>query len=180
MLGSSSPRRQDILKIVQLPFERRIPDVDESQVQLQDPIEKVATLAKLKNDDLQILDRQEVILTADTVVSFNHRIFEKPNSKTEAFAMLKALSGTVHTVYTGVMLRSVHCERAFVEKTDVEFWTLNDQEINSYLETNDAYDKAGGYGIQSLGAQFVKKINGDYYNVMGLPISHILQKLKAF
>ena len=94
--------------------------------------------------------------------------------------MISALSGNEHEVFTGVLIRSFDDEVAFVERTVVEFWPLSDQEIEGYVSTDEPYDKAGAYGIQSIGAMFVKKINGDYYNVVGLPISQVVRKLRNF
>ncbi|MDX8044422.1 Maf family protein [Gracilibacillus sp. S3-1-1] len=180
ILASSSPRRQELLKQVHIPFTIRKPDVDESQITITDPAEKVKQLALRKGRQVPIQNNNEVILAADTIVAFENNIFEKPKSKLDAYQMLQKLSGNTHEVYTGVMLRSTNKELLFTECTTVHFWTLTDEEIDAYLATNDAYDKAGGYGIQSVGAMFVKGINGDYYNVVGLPLSTVVRQLRDF
>ncbi|WP_404458463.1 Maf family protein [Oceanobacillus kapialis] len=180
ILGSSSPRRQELLKQVHLPFFIRKPNIDESQVTTQDPVEKVKQLAIRKSQALPLQDEKEVILTADTVVSYQQQIFEKPNSKEAAFHMISTLSGKTHEVYTGVMIRSASQESVFVERAEVTFWPLTQQEIEWYVATDDPYDKAGAYGIQSLGAMFVKSIRGDYATIVGLPISKVIRELRGF
>ncbi len=180
ILASSSPRRQELLKQVNIPFQIRTANVDESVIQTTNPIEKVKQLAELKGQAIPFQHKNEVILAADTIVAHNERIFEKPKDKEEAYYMMSTFSGNSHDVYTGVLIRSDEKEVIFVEKTKVEFWPLTDEEIKWYISTDDPYDKAGGYGIQSLGSIFVKQIVGDYYNVMGLPISKVVRKLRDF
>ncbi|WP_277678050.1 Maf family protein [Gracilibacillus dipsosauri] len=180
VLASSSPRRQELLKQVEIPYTLRAPNVDESQIASKDPAEKVRKLALLKGRHVTLQEDEEVILAADTVVSYNNQILEKPKNKEEAYRMIATLSGNVHEVFTGVMIRSFDNEVAFVERTEVEFWTLSEEEINWYLSTNDPYDKAGAYGIQSIGAIFVKQIIGDYYTVVGLPLSRVVKELSSF
>ncbi|MGM8214809.1 Maf family protein [Bacillaceae bacterium W0354] len=180
ILASSSPRRQELLKQVNIPFTIRKPEVDESQIITENPVEKVTQLALLKGRTVPIEHEREVILASDTVVAFNHKIYEKPKTKQDAYEMISSLSGTTHDVLTGVMIRSEEDETVFVEKTEVEFWPLTEDEIMWYVSTNDPYDKAGGYGIQSLGSMLVKQIIGDYFTVMGLPISRVVRELRHF
>lgn len=180
ILASSSPRRQELIKQVKIPFTVRTPNIDESLIIAKDPVERVTQLATIKGRNVPIQDENEVILAADTVVAYKQTIFEKPKNREEAFQMISALSGDVHDVFTGVMIRSDHEERVFVERTKVVFWPLTPEEIEWYVSTNDPYDKAGAYGIQSLGSIFVKEIIGDYYNVVGLPLSRVVRELKHF
>lgn len=180
ILASSSPRRQALLKQIQIPFSIRIPSVDESQITTDVPEERVRQLAMLKGRAMPLLDEYEVILSADTVVAYQNEIFEKPRDESDARRMLSLLSGSIHEVYTGVMIRSATDELTFVEKTKVEFWPLSSAEIGTYVSTNEPYDKAGAYGIQSIGAKFIKQIHGDYFNVVGLPISRVYQELDNF
>ncbi|MCZ0704151.1 septum formation protein [Natronobacillus azotifigens] len=180
ILASSSPRRQALLKQVNLPHQVTVSSLDETLVTNKDPLEKVKQLATLKGRNVPIKHADEVILSADTVVSFQQNIFEKPKNSEEAKKMITSLSGEEHEVYTGVMIRSSEKEVVFVEQTKVKFWPLSEDEINWYIPTTDPYDKAGGYGIQSIGAIFVKQMVGDYYNVVGLPISRVVRELKAF
>ncbi|WP_174614575.1 Maf family protein [Virgibacillus ihumii] len=178
ILASSSPRRQELLQQINIPFTIRKQNADESVIQTGDPYEKVKQLALLKGRNVQIVSEKEIILSADTVVSFQNRIFEKPADEEEAFKMLSTMSGEMHEVYTGVMFRTQKTERVFVEKTSVEFWPLSDEEIKQYIATGDPFDKAGAYGIQSEGAVLVKGITGDYYNVVGLPVSRVVRELE--
>ncbi|MBP2076848.1 Maf family protein [Oceanobacillus polygoni] len=179
ILASTSQRRQELLNQVRIPFTSKSPNVDESQITTNDPIEKVKQLAMLKAKNVPI-NHDEVILAADTVVAYKQTIFEKPNNKKQAYQMISALSGDVHDVFTGVMIRSCKERTVFVERTRVEFWPLSTNEIEWYVSSKDPYDKAGAYGIQSLGALLVKQINGDYYNVVGLPISRVVRELRKF
>ncbi|MEJ8777404.1 Maf family protein [Pseudogracilibacillus sp. ICA-222130] len=179
ILASSSPRRQQLLHQVQIPFTIRTNDVDESIVQEMDPIEKVKQLAILKGNSIQ-KNVHEVILAADTVVSFQGKIFEKPKDRMDARSMLTQLSGNTHEVYTGVYIKGVMENNLFVEKTEVTFWELTEEEIEHYIQLDDPYDKAGAYGIQSTGAILVKHIFGDYYNVVGLPLAKVVRALKTF
>lgn len=180
ILASSSPRRQELLTQVNIPYTIRKADTDESQITTNDPVKKVTQLATLKGQETSILHVDDVILSADTVVSYQNDIFGKPKDKQDAIRMLSSLSGSTHTVYTGVMIRSMDQSVSFVEKANVKFWPLTNSEIDWYVSTEEPYDKAGAYGIQAIGAMFVKKITGDYFTIMGLPISRVCQELKQF
>lgn len=180
ILASSSPRRQELLEQVQIPFTVRTKAVDESLIQSIDPLEKVRKLSKVKGRAVPLNSDQEVILSADTLISFEGKILEKPKTKEEAYEMIASMSGKTHEVLTGVTLRRKDKEETFVERTKVEFWPLREEEIIAYINTDEPYDKAGAYGIQSLGAIFVKQLIGDFYNVMGLPLSRVVRKLREF
>jgi len=180
VLGSSSPRRQEMLRQLGIPFIVRTPNVDEENVLIINPIEKVETLAKLKANNISLQSEDEVIVTADTIVAYQGTIFEKPKDKEEAYQMITTLSGTTHEVITAVALRSTEKEEAFSVTTKVKFWDLTEEEIKAYIKTEEPYDKAGAYGIQDRAGTFVKKINGDYYNVVGLPVASLLRKLRKF
>lgn len=180
ILASQSPRRQELLTQVGLSYKVRTGVVDESSVKTTDPEEKARELAKLKNHAVSLQDEGEVILSADTLIAFQGEILEKPKSKEKAYEMISKLSGAVHQVLTGVSLRSSKKEKTFVEITKVEFWPMTREKITAYIHTDEPYDKAGAYGIQGLGAIFVKQLIGDYYNVMGLPLSRVVKELKDF
>ncbi|MFC0522454.1 Maf family protein [Pontibacillus salicampi] len=180
VLASSSPRRKDLLNQVNIPFETRKQHVDESNMTCRSPRAYVQALAEKKGRSVPFSVDDEVIMSADTIVSFEGNILGKPANRREAFEMLSMLSGNVHQVYTGVMIRSVEQETVFVEKTTVEFWPLSKDEINDYLDSEEPFDKAGGYGIQSKGSIFVKEIRGDYYNIVGLPLSRVVRSLRAY
>lgn len=177
ILASSSPRRRDLLRQAGFVFTIRASDVDESIVTTDNPAEKVQQLAMLKGESIPI-EHNEVILAADTTVAYKNHIFDKPKNEAEAYDMISRLSGTSHDVYTGVYIRSGDKVITFVEQTIVEFWPLDEAEIKRYVQTEEPYDKAGGYGIQSIGALFVKQTIGDYYNVVGLPLSRVARELR--
>lgn len=177
ILASASPRRRDLLQQVGIPFAIRAAHVDESTVTTTDPVVKVQQLAMLKGNSVPLAP-DELIIAADTTVAYGNQIFDKPSTRQEAYDMMSLLSGTTHDVYTGVFMRSPHKTTLFVEKTIVEFWPLDQADIERYVDTDEPYDKAGGYGIQSVGALFVKQTIGDYYNVVGLPISRVVRELK--
>ncbi len=179
ILASSSPRRRDLLNQVNIKFEFRSQQADESRVTITDPAEKVKALSALKSHATEIHDN-EVILTADTVVSKDGIIYEKPENEVQAREMIRSLSGSVHQVYTGCMLRSLHKEEMIISKTDVTFYDLTDEEIENYLQNGDYLDKAGAYGIQSHGALLVEEIHGDYNTVVGLPLSKVVRHLKKW
>jgi len=180
ILASSSPRRQELLTQVKIPYDIRVADVDESAVQTTDPYQRVEELATLKGQSVPFHHDREVILAADTLIAHENKILEKPKDKAHARDMLNTLSGNSHDVLTGVMIRTKEKETSFVVRTKVEFWPLDPEDIERYIATDEPYDKAGAYGIQSLGAMFVKQLIGDYYNVMGLPLSKVVRTLKGF
>ena len=179
ILASSSPRRRDLLNQVNIEFELRKQSADESRVTITKPVEKVKALAKIKSDVTETFEG-EVILTADTVVSKDGIIYEKPQNKEHACRMIKEFSGETHQVHTACLLRSLHDEKMIVSKTDVTFYDLTEQDIENYLQTDDFSDKAGGYGIQSQGAVLVKEIKGDYNTVVGLPLAEVVRELKKW
>lgn len=180
ILASQSPRRQEILKQIGIPFIVRAADVDEKSINSSDPADKVKQLAKLKSAAITLQSDDEIVISADTVVSMNGKIFEKPQNQLEAKRMMEMLSGEVHSVFTGVSIRSLQKEVVFAVETKVEFWPLTEDEIDWYIHKDEPYDKAGGYGIQGLAAVFIKRIIGDYYNVVGLPISYVVRELAKF
>ena len=118
-----------------------------------------------------------IIISADTLVSINGKVLEKPSSRKDAFAMLKMLSGSMHTVYTGVTITKLversSAQTVFVESADVFFRELSDDEITAYIDTGEPFDKAGAYGVQEKGALLVEKVHGDFYTVVGLPIMKV-------
>lgn len=179
ILGSQSPRRKDLLSQAGLEYEILIPDVDEKQIISRNPETKVIDTAKLKSSALP-LEENTLVLTCDTVVSFNNIIYEKPVTRAEARQMISTLSGNTHEVYSAVILKSRGFEEIIVERTEVTFYDLTEEEIEQYINTEEPYDKAGGYGIQSFGAVFVKHIKGDYNNVVGMPLSKVYRALKKY
>lgn len=178
ILASSSPRRYELLQTLNIPFTTYSPNVDETISEKLNPEEIVLTLSKRKAQAVLSVYPNDLILSADTIVTLDKKILGKPTTEEEAKNMLLQLSGNIHSVYTGVTLLDSKEETSFIVKTDVEFWPLTIDEINWYIATGEPFDKAGGYGIQGKGGLFVKSIKGDYFSVVGLPISYISRILR--
>ena len=178
VLASSSPRRQELLKLLIPDFEVVPSDVDESVHAAERPETMVARLAREKALAVQGQRPSACIIGADTVVVCEEAILGKPASHEDAGSMLRILNGKTHQVLTGVCL--VYLDSLFAEcvTTDVTFHRLLDSEIEGYVQSGEPLDKAGGYAIQGLGARFVERINGCYFNVVGLPVSTLYQMMK--
>ena len=180
ILASGSPRRRELLTLGSVDFTVKTADTDETVSPDLAPDETVKTLSKRKALAVAELCPDRSVIGADTVVAVDDKILGKPKDRDEAFSMLSSLSGKSHFVYTGVFITDGAKEISFCEKTEVEFYELTDGEIESYIATGDCFDKAGGYGIQTNGCTLVKRINGDYFNVVGLPLAETVRKLKLF
>ena len=178
VLASSSPRRQELLKLLLADFEVVPSNVDESVLVGESPETLVARLAREKALAVQTLYPSARIIGADTVVVRDREILGKPASRDDGWNMLKKLSERTHQVLTGVCL--LHLDTTFVEvsTTDVTFCHLTDPEIEAYLQSGEPLDKAGAYAIQGLGARFVQRIDGCYFNVVGLPVPRLYQMIK--
>lgn len=169
ILASSSPRRSEILKLLQIPF-TIIPAKNESSLDLSLPLDKaVLAVARKKAEEVTVIHPERMVLGADTIVSIDGKVLGKPKDEQHAFEMLKQLSGKVHEVLTAVWVSSSNFSGGFTDRTRVEFYSLSDQEIIDYISSGEPMDKAGGYGIQGIGMRLVKAIHGDFYTVMGLP-----------
>ncbi|MBA4537204.1 septum formation inhibitor Maf [Bacillus aquiflavi] len=178
ILASSSPRRKELLEMLHLTFEVSSSDVDESYDPLLSPEQIVMDIASRKAKAVANKCEAALVIGADTIVVLEHKVLGKPKNSEEAYDMLKLLSGKTHSVYTGVAIVDSDREIKFYEKTDVTFWELTDEEITTYIQSGEPLDKAGAYGIQQLGAILVKQIKGDYYSVVGLPLSKTVRELK--
>ena len=185
ILASQSPRRKDLLTNMGFDFDIVVSDVEE-KVTKTDPDEIVVELSKLKAHD--VYDKVKpadgtLILAADTLVFLKNERLGKPADDKDAFRMLRELSGREHHVITGVTLiyqtNGKAKEYSFSEGTSVLFAELSDKEILDYIATGEPKDKAGSYAIQGKGAKFVKGINGDYSNVVGLPVPRLYEEMKA-
>ena len=182
ILASKSPRRRDILSSIGVDFEVVTDDTPENIDTSLCPEEVVSTLAKFKGDNVsKKICNDCVIIAADTVVAVDEKILGKPADENDAEQMLLMLSGRAHQVYTGVYIKDTMSGKSvvFSEKTDVFFRKLDINEIKGYIKTNEPMDKAGSYGIQGIGSLFVEKIDGDYFNVVGLPICRLSEILKS-
>ncbi len=178
ILASSSPRRKQLLENLQLTFQVMSSEVDESFDPVLTPEEIVMELAGRKAMAVFEANPSSFVIGADTIVVAQDHVLGKPKDKQEAFEMLKKLSGKQHDVFTGVSIMSPHVSSRFYEKTEVVFWELTDEEIEVYVQTGEPLDKAGAYGIQEFGSMLVKKIHGDYFAVVGLPVSRTIRELK--
>ena len=179
VLASRSPRRKAILELVRIPFEQ-IPSSIEEEHLSADPIEVVEHWAKMKAEDVSVDHPSSPVLGADTMVVLDNRLLGKPSSPREAVSMLKTLSGKWHRVFGGVALewREKEISFSFFESTRVKFRNLTDPEIEAYVETGESLDKAGAYGIQGFGSVLVEKVDGCYFNVMGLPIARFIETFR--
>ncbi|MCT8137515.1 septum formation inhibitor Maf [Anaerobacillus sp. CMMVII] len=180
ILASGSPRRKQLLEQAQLQFSISTSTVEETITETLSPYELVEQLALKKANDVLSRNDDSIIIGADTIVSINGTVLGKPNNEAEAFRMLEQLAGNDHEVYTGVAIIAKEKTVVFHEKTIVTFWQLTSKEIEDYIASGEPFDKAGSYGIQGLGALFVKKIIGDYFNVVGLPLARTVRELKNF
>ena len=182
ILGSASPRRKELLSDIGLTFSIQTNDKEEAFSNLLREKEIAEFLAKQKSEFLsKKLQQNDILITADTIVSLNNELLNKPKNKEEAFKTLNKISDNTHKVITGVCLKSKNKEIIFSATTLVTFKELSEEEIHHYIKKYNPYDKAGAYGIQDwIGKIGVININGSYTNVVGLPISELYQNLKLF
>lgn len=171
ILASKSPRRQELLKLITKDFVIKTANVDETLPDGIAPKEAVEYLSKIKA--MPFKNGTDTVIGADTVVAADGKILGKPKDEEDAFAMLRLLSGREHSVFTGVTILKGDGIDTFSVETRVKFFELSDEEIKNYIKTNEPMDKAGAYGIQGYGSLLVEKIDGDYFNVVGLPISQL-------
>ena len=179
ILASNSQRRQEILKDAGFNFKVITNDIEE----ISDKkiiTEKILDIAEKKLESIAKNNVNEFILAADTVVELDGKIFGKPKNREEAFRALKALSGKIHKVITAYVFKNISKNILIkdVVISEVKFLELDDDTIDWYLDTGEPFDKAGAYGIQGYGRILVEKINGDYYSIMGFPISNFLKNLR--
>jgi septum formation protein len=186
ILASASPRRAEILRNAGIRFEICSSDVDESRLDNESPGEYVRRLALVKAlaaaDKNPALGVAALIIGADTVVVVDDDVLGKPASRDDAKRMLRSVSGRVHEVHTGLALMQTSGmqQRVVEEITRVHFAHLNDQEIEDYIATREPFDKAGAYAIQGIGGRFVNRVEGCYFNVMGLPLARLWSLLRDF
>lgn len=181
ILASASPRRKEILDLVGVKYLQLPADVDETILPSDhiNPKRYASRIALLKCKEISKLnDKNCLVISADTIVYFNKAILGKPKNHDEVYEYLKQLSGNTHIVYTGICLSYQNKFYSAVAKTSVSFKVLENDEIRQYIETGEPNDKAGAYGIQGYGSQFITKINGCYFNVMGFPVNLFLSLLK--
>lgn len=179
ILASKSPRRSELLTLAGVEFITDSANGEEILPCDISPSDAVMLLAKQKADEVFSRHPDDIVLAADTVVAADGKILGKPVDEHNASEMLSSLSGKCHSVFTGVCIKSKNMNKLFFEHTLVEFYTLSDNEIKAYIACGEPFDKAGAYGIQGKGGLFVKRIDGDYYNVVGLPIGRVVRELNS-
>lgn len=177
LLASQSPRRKELLSSLGFAFEVVKIDCEEIVPEHIKVGESAAYLSELKADAFRQLEEDEVLLTADTVVAIDNQFLGKPQNEDDAKNMLKLLSGKTHQVYTGITIKTLEKTITETDVADVEFDEITDDEIEFYIKNYNPFDKAGSYGIQEwLGMAKIKKMNGSFYTIMGLP-THLVYKI---
>ena len=179
ILASNSQRRQEILKDTGFNFKvitSNIQEISDKKI----ITERILDIAEKKLEQIAKNNVNEFILAADTVVELNGKVFGKPKNREEAFKFLKTLSGKVHRVITAYVFKNISKNILIKEVvvSEVKFFDLDNDTINWYLDTGEPFDKAGAYGIQGYGRILAEKINGDFYSIMGFPISNFLENLR--
>lgn len=180
ILASASPRRKELMSLAGFDFEVVTADVDEVLDASLLPCELVMSLSFQKASAVAKDNLDATVIGADTVVVLGGKVLGKPHSEEEAVHMLRELSGNTHEVYTGVCIIKGDRAHTFYECTKVTFWPLEDKLIAEYVASKEPMDKAGAYGIQGKGCVLVKGIDGDYFNVVGFPVSRFCREIKAF
>ena len=181
ILASASPRRRELLTQAGYMFEVRPAHVNEDPLPDEDPISYVVRLARDKAQAVfaEINDSDAIVLGADTTVTLDSHILAKPEDAADAARMLRLLSGRTHRVITGVAIATAKGTEVAAEVTGVQFLTLSEEEIAAYIATGEPMDKAGAYGIQGLAAKWIPRVEGCYFNVVGLPLALVATMLEA-
>jgi septum formation protein len=177
ILASASPRRRELLAQAGYTFDVIPAHIDETRGEHEEPSAYVARLALEKAQAIHAQHPDATVLGADTTVVLNGEVLNKPESLAEAERMLRALSGRTHQVHTGIAVVAGSAQRTHVETTNVTFRTISEEELATYLAMGDSLDKAGAYGIQGYAAHWIPRIEGDFFNVMGLPVASTVQLL---
>lgn len=177
ILASSSPRRKELLTTAGIEFEIHVKEVDESVPDGTPPAEAAKMTAAKKAAAVAEDYADCVVIGADTIVVANGKILGKPKDEADAESMLRMLSGIEHEVITGVCIIRNGTSETFAQISKVKFYDLTDSEISAYVATKEPMDKAGAYGIQGLGCKLVERIEGDYFNIVGLPVAEVCRKL---
>ncbi|MBQ2813195.1 MAG: septum formation inhibitor Maf [Clostridia bacterium] len=178
ILASASPRRKELLETAGVEFEICVSDADESIPEGTKPSDAAKMTATKKALAVAQSHKDGIVIGADTIVVANGRILGKPKDKEDAEAMLTMLSGIEHEVITGVCIVNGGEINAFEQTSKVKFYDLTADEIKAYVATNEPMDKAGSYGIQGKGCTLVEKIDGDYFNIVGLPVAKVVREIR--
>jgi len=180
ILASASPRRRELMKLITEDFDTVATDVDETLPENIRPLRASEYLAEIKAKSAVESFPNDIVIGCDTTVIIDNKILGKPKNNDQCREYLETLSGKVHKVITACSIVCECYKRTFAEVTEVTFRRLSEDDIEQYISTGEPFDKAGGYGIQGKGSLLVDKINGDYFNVVGLPVSRLNQELKIF
>lgn len=180
ILASASPRRKEILENANVKFKVIASSIEELTLDGESPSHMVMRLAFEKGIDIASRQKSDLVISADTIVVLNDTVLGKPKDEIEARKMITSLSGKTHQVITGVSLINLDNNKKIIDYviSNVKFKNLSEEDINDYIRTNESLDKAGAYGIQGYGALLVEEIQGDYFNIVGLPISKVSDLLK--
>lgn len=180
ILASQSPRRKELLGRLDIPFDIIPAQGEEIMDTSLSPAQLVESLAQQKAQEIFATHPHALVLGADTLVALGDKVLGKPKDEQEAFAMITALQGQTHRVYTGVCLLSQEKNLVFSQEAKVTMCPLTPAQVQYYVDQGESLDKAGAYGIQGIGASFVQGIEGDFFNIMGLPLSAVAQALGDF
>lgn len=181
ILASQSPRRKQLLQWAEIDFDVIVANTDETYPENLSPAEVAIHIAKEKAKAVQGKAENKIIIAADTIVVLNNEIIGKPVDRNDAVQIISKLSANRHKVITGVVITKGERNISFADVTGVEFHSLTQEQIEFYVDKYKPYDKAGAYAIQEwIGVVGIKSINGDFYNVMGLPVSRVVQTLQTF
>ena len=180
ILASASPRRRELLSLITKDFTVETSRVDEAAITAPTPAKLAQALADAKCRAVAARHPEDIVIGCDTVVDVNGEVFGKPHGVEDAKRMLRALSGAAHQVHTGVCVSRGGRTESFVDSCKVTFFPLSEEEIDFYASTKEPYDKAGAYAIQGRAALWLDRIEGDYYTIMGLPVSRTVQLVERF
>lgn len=180
ILASGSPRRKELFETLDLPFEIIVSDIDETINENGDLVDEIETLSFKKALAVFKEHKDAVVIGADTIVVFDGEVLGKPKLQANAEKMLAKIAGQEHEVITAVSIISAKQSETFSVVSHVNFYPMTPQEIADYVKTGEPLDKAGAYAIQGVGSRFIKGINGDYYAIMGLPISEIYHRINKY
>ena len=180
ILASQSPRRKEILSILNIPFDIIVADIEENIDESKPLRGEIEKLSFLKANEVYKDHKDATVIGSDTIVTLDNRILGKPKSIEVARDMIRLLQDNKHQVITAVTIISAKMSETFSVVSDVYFYPMSEEEIDGYVSCNEPLDKAGAYAIQGLGSKFIRKIDGDYYAIMGLPIAEVYHRLQKY
>ena len=180
ILASGSPRRKELLSLLNINFEAIPADIDEQIDPNNDLVKEIEKLSYQKANHIFMQYKDCLVIGSDTIVKIGNNVLGKPKTYDQAKDMLKLLSNNTHEVVTGVTILNGDTTETFSSIAKVTFYPLSEQEIDEYIKTNEPMDKAGAYAIQGIGSKFIKAIDGDFYTIMGLPIAELYHRLQKY